>query len=131
VQYGARIEAFVVYLLHAQLLPEKRVAALIADLFGVALTTATIATISRNCAERLRPFAETVRDHVAQAPVKHRDETGFRIAGKTQWLHVASTLLMTFYICCSGCETAGRTFRGSSTIRPLPSPTIWRSRMAG
>ena len=97
VQYGARIEAFVVYLLHAQLLPEKRVAALIADLFGVTLTTATIATISRDCAERLRSFAETVRDHVAQAPVKHRDETGFRITGKTQWLHVASTLLLTFY----------------------------------
>ena len=97
VQYGARIEAFVVYLLHAQLLPEKRVAALIADLFGVALTTATIATISRNYAEGLRPFTETVRDHIAQAPVKHMDETGFRITGKTQWLHVASTLLLTFY----------------------------------
>jgi len=75
VQYGARIEAFVVYLLHSQLLPEKRVAALLADLFGVTLTTATIARISQDCAARLRPFAETVRDHVAQAPVKHMDET--------------------------------------------------------
>ena len=25
------------------------------------------------------------------------DETGFRIGGETQWLHIASTLLMTFY----------------------------------
>ena len=97
VQYGERIEAFVVYLLHSQLLPEQRVAALIADLFGVSLTTATIAAISRDYAARLRPFAETVRDHVAQAPVKHMDETGFRIAGTTQWLHVASTQLLTFY----------------------------------
>jgi len=97
VQYGERIEAFVVYLLHSQLLPEKRVAALLADLFGVTLTTATIARISQDCAERLRPFAETVRDHVAQAPVKHMDETGFRIGAKTQWLHIASTLLLTFY----------------------------------
>jgi transposase len=74
-----------------------RVAALIADLFGVTPTTATIARIGRDCAERPRSFAETVRDHVAQAPVKHMDETGFRITGKTQWLHVASTLLLTFY----------------------------------
>ena len=97
VQYGERLASYVLYLLHGQLLPEKRVAALIADLFGVTLTTATIATISQNYAERLRPFAETVRHQVAQAPVKHLDETGFRIAGKTQWLHIASTLLMTFY----------------------------------
>jgi transposase len=38
-----------------------------------------------------------VRDHVAAAPVKHMDETGFRIGGKTQWLHIASTLWLTFY----------------------------------
>ena len=97
VQYGERLEAYVLYLLYGQLLPEKRVAALIADLFGVALSTATLATIGQKAAARLRPFAEAVREHVAQAPVKHMDETGFRIAGKTQWLHVASTLLLTFY----------------------------------
>ena len=50
VQYGARIAAFVVYLLHYQLLPEKRLAALMADLFGVHLVTATIAGMSRTCA---------------------------------------------------------------------------------
>ena len=97
VQYGKRIGAFVVYLLHYQLLPEQRLAALMADLFGVKLVTATIARISQDCAKRFRGFADAVRDHVAAAPVKHMDETGFRIGGKTQWLHIASTLLLTFY----------------------------------
>jgi transposase len=96
-QYGARIAAFVVYLLHYQLLPEKRLAELMADLFGVTLVTATIARMSRSCAERFQGFATAVRDHVAGAPVKHLDETGFRIGGKTQWLHIASTILLTFY----------------------------------
>jgi transposase len=97
VQYGKRIGALVVYLLHYQLLPEKRLATLMADLFGVALVTATIARISQDCAERFQGFAAAVRDRVAAAPVKHLDETGFRIGGKTQCLHVASTVLLTFY----------------------------------
>jgi transposase len=97
VQYGKRIEAFVLYLLHYQLLPEKRLATLMNDLFGVRLVTATIARISQDCAHRLMGLADTVRDHVAAAPVKHMDETGFRIGGKTQWLHIASTVWLTFY----------------------------------
>jgi len=101
VQYGARITAFIIYLLHYQLLPENRLATLMADLFGVKVATATIARMSRACAERLHGFVETVRDLVAGAPVKHMDETGFRIGGKTQWLHVASTALLTFYRVCA------------------------------
>jgi len=97
VQYGKRIGAFVLYLLHYQLLPEKRLAALMADLFGVHLVTATIARISQDCAERFQVFADVVRNRVAAAPIKHMDETGFRIGGKTQWLHIASTMLLTFY----------------------------------
>jgi transposase len=97
VQYGKRIGAFVLYLLHYQLLPEKRLATLMADLFGVPLVTATIARISQDCAARFQGFAEAVRDRVVAAPVKHLDETGFRIGGKTQWLHIASTMLLTFY----------------------------------
>ena len=101
VQYGTRIGAFVLYLLHYQLLPEKRLVELLADLLGVKLVTATIARISQDCARRFQGFADVVRDHVAAAPVKHMDETGFRIGGRTQWLHIASTALLTFYRVCA------------------------------
>jgi transposase len=96
VQYGQRIGAVVLYLLHYQLLPEKRLARLMADLFGVTLVAATIARISRECATRYAGFAGAVRELVAAA-VKHLDETGLRIGGKTQWRHIASTLRLTFY----------------------------------
>ena len=56
----------------------------LADLLGVKLVTATIARISQDCARRFQGFADVVRDHVAAAPVKHMDETGFRIGGRTQ-----------------------------------------------
>ena len=85
------------YLQNHQLLPEKRLAMRMADLFGVHLTTATIARISQNYAARCQSFVDTLRKQVARAPVKHMDETGFRVGGKTQWLHIASTFLLTFY----------------------------------
>ncbi len=97
VQYGARITAMVMYLLHFQLLPEARLAALMADLFGVALVPATIARMSRSCVQRVQGIVDVICDLVKTAPVKHMDETGFRIGGKTQWLHIASTALVTFY----------------------------------
>src|SRR5271157_4258744 len=71
VQYGKRIGAVMLYLLHYQLLPEKRLAELMAHLFGVHLVTATIARISQDCAQRFQSFADAVRDRVAAAPVKH------------------------------------------------------------
>jgi hypothetical protein len=66
-----------------------------ADLFGVRIAAATIARISRSCAARLQDFVAAVRDRVAAAAVKHMDETGFRIGGKTQWLHIAATAWLT------------------------------------
>jgi transposase len=97
VQYGARICAFVVYLLNYHFLPEDRLAELMSDLFGLKLVPATIARMSTACAERFRDFADVVREQVAAARVKHLDETGFRIGGRTQWLHIFSTALLTFY----------------------------------
>jgi transposase len=97
VQYGPRIAAVVLYLLHYQLLPEDRLAEAMADLFGVRLVAATIARMSRTCAERFQSFADAVCALVKAAAVKHLDETGFRIGGKTQWLHVACTLWLVFY----------------------------------
>lgn len=97
VQYGARIVAFVVYLLHSQFIPEDRLVELMADLFGVRLAAATIARMSTKAAEHCQGFVAAVCQLVKTAAVKHRDETGFRIGGKTPWLHVAVTTWLSFY----------------------------------
>ena len=97
VQYGPRISAVAVYLLHGQFVPEDRVAEVMQDLFGARLVAATIAEMSRTCADRLGGLVQAVCDQVAGAKVKHLDETGFRIGGQTRWLHVASTALLTMY----------------------------------
>src|SRR5688572_22137599 len=97
VQYGPRLLAVVVYLLHYQLLPENRLAEAMADLFGVRLVAATVARMSRTCAGRAQGFADAVCALVKAAAVKHLDETGFRIGGRTQWLHIACTVWLVFY----------------------------------
>ncbi len=97
VQYGPRLAAVVVYLLQAQFLPERRVVAVMADLFGVFLSAATVAQMGRTCARRFAGFVEVVRTLVCGAPVKHLDETGLRIGGTLHWLHIASTVRLTFY----------------------------------
>ena len=79
VNNGPRLAAMVVYLLHLQLLPGKRLAALMADLFGVYLVGATIGAMSRTRAARFQGFAAAMRDRVAAAPVKHMDETAHNL----------------------------------------------------
>ena len=97
VQYGTRIAAFVVYLLQYQFLPEDRLVELMADLFGIKLAAATIARMSTRCAQRFQGVVTVICQAIKTAAVKHLDETGFRIGGKTQWLHVAVTEGLSFY----------------------------------
>ena len=71
VQYGKRINAIVLYLLHYQSLPEKRLSEVMDDLLGVHLATATVVHFSQDYAQHFQCFADAARDHVAAVPVKH------------------------------------------------------------
>ena len=97
VQYGDRITAIVVYLSAFQFVPLDRLATLMSDLFNVNLARATIETMSHRAGERLLDFADAVRQLILLAPVKHLDETGFRIVKTLRWLHIAATGSVTYY----------------------------------
>ena len=97
-QYGERIRAAAVYLNVQQLIPEDRVAQTMSDLFGSPLLCP--ASLTAWVSAKAAAFA-TVTARIAElaavAPVRHLDETGLRIAGKTQWLHTVSSQSLTFY----------------------------------
>jgi transposase len=98
VQYGQRVKATAVYLNVQQLIPEDRVAQAMNDLFGAGLLCpASLVAWGERMAGRLTPLAAQIEALVARARVRHLDETGFRIGGKTQWLHTASTDALTSY----------------------------------
>jgi transposase len=97
VQYGPRAQAVGVYLRTYQLLPQARASELCEDLFGQRLTPATLGTALQTCAAALRAVETTIKTEVATAEVAHFDETGLRVAGQRQWLHVACTPSTTHY----------------------------------
>ncbi|MEU1449185.1 IS66 family transposase [Streptomyces mirabilis] len=91
VQYGPRLAAVGVYLMHGQFLSKDRTARALADLFGAPVAVATVAGWVRRCARTLDAFGRAVAGQVAAAPLAFFDETGFRTAGCLHWLHSAST----------------------------------------
>ena len=97
-QYGERIRIAAVYLNVQQLIPEDRTAQALSDLFGAPLICpASIVAWVRKKGEDLRQVYARIGERVAEVKVRHLDETGFRIAGKLQWLHTTSSLAFTFY----------------------------------
>ncbi len=97
VQYGEVIRSWNVYYQYQHFIPEDRLQQLFSDLYGIQLSTATLTGYNRIAFDALAPFEKSVLSMVKEAPVTNLDETGFRVGGKTQWLHVASTKTLTYY----------------------------------
>jgi transposase len=97
VQYGERIKAVSAYLQHQHLIPEDRLSELLSDVFACAMSAKTIANTSESLAELSIPTVAKLIEQIEEEPVKHLDETGLRINGKTNWLHVVSTETQTWY----------------------------------
>jgi len=97
VQYGERVQALSVYLSDYQLLPYGRQSDFFGDVFHRRLSVGTLQTIRQRCAQRLKPIVEAIRQALIGAAVVHFDESGLRVAGQRQWLHVASTSTLTYY----------------------------------
>lgn len=108
VQYGPRLKATCVYLQDYQLLPFARTQELLHDLFGETVSLGTLANAQAAAAEQLAPIEAQIKATITAARVVRFDETGIRIAGRTQWLHVASTLQWTYY--AYHAQRAGKAF---------------------
>jgi transposase len=89
VQYGPRIAAVIVYLYAGQFLSKQRTAQALAELFGVPLSSGTVAALTARAAGRLGGVLEHVRGQIAAAEVAGFDETGFRAQGWLHWVHCA------------------------------------------
>ena len=97
VQYGTRLQAQAVYLNAYHCVPLERTAELFADLYEHPLTEAAVVQANATVAQQVAPATAAVKEQLTQAEVAHFDESGLRVAGKLQWVHVASTEQLTHY----------------------------------
>jgi transposase len=97
VQYGDRVQALAVYLNNQQLIPEDRLQQTFEDLFSLSISTATIVDMNKDFASKVQLEQEIVLQALKATAVKNLDESGVRIGGKLQWLHVISNDHMTHY----------------------------------
>jgi transposase len=97
VQYGERIKAQAVYLNSYQLLPVARTCELFEDLYGHRPSEAFVLSATHTLHHQLAPALSALRQQLTQADVVHADESGLRVEGKLNWLHVLSTPTLTHY----------------------------------
>jgi transposase len=98
VQYGATLKAQAVYLNQYPLIPLERTQQSLTDVYGHAPSAGTVVTATQEVAEQVQPVNDQVKTHLTkQAGVVHCDETSGRVAGTLQWIHSASTPLLTHY----------------------------------
>ena len=96
VQYGPGVKALAVYLTQHHMLPVARSAELLCDLYGVPISAATIMAMISEANTMLTPTVDHIADAITHADVAGADESGFRVAGKLNWLHTAVTEALTW-----------------------------------
>lgn len=96
-QYGNRIKALSVYLQNYQMLPYQRTTEMIYALTGQKISQGTLANFQTEMHQRLSTFEEQIKSLLLLEGILHADETGVKVNGKGNWMHVASTGLLSFF----------------------------------
>jgi len=97
VQYGDLFKAQAAYLNTYQLLPIARSCELLGDFYGHQPAEALILEANQAVKQGSEPAVDAIKQALTQAPVTHHDESGVRVEGHLEWLHVSSTAQLTHY----------------------------------
>ena len=77
-------------------LPIKKIKNLLGDLYGCELNQSTILSANREGYQKLDREEKQIRAELLGSPINHYDETGVRVAGKLNWMHVSSNEKWTY-----------------------------------
>lgn len=96
-QYGARLQAQMVYLNNYQLLPLQRTCEVLEAVYGQRPSQAAVLAAAERVGAAVSQSVARIQQQLKKSAVIHCDETGTRVQGQLKWLHVVSTPHLTFY----------------------------------
>ena len=96
-QYGDGVLALCNMLTTGFHLSIQNVSQLFVDLYGQTLNTATVLSANKRAFDALENTENLIAKQILASPVVHFDESGVACEKKTQWLHVASNSLWSYF----------------------------------
>jgi transposase len=124
--FGRSVEALVVYLHYAHAIGLERLAALMGEVFALAISEGAISNILARARAPLLGAAAAIREAVTASPVVCSDETSARVQGRTWWEWVFVGTLAVLHLI--------RPSRGKAVVQALfgaHRPGVWVSDMLG
>lgn len=97
VQYGPRVKAYATYFNQYQYISFERLEEVFRDCFSLKISQGSFVNFNRICGKKILPSVLKIKSSVINSEVAHFDESGMRINGKLNWLHVSSTKKCAFY----------------------------------
>ncbi len=97
VQYGTHLKSILVYLNQYQMIPYKRTLELVKDFYGHQVSEGTLFNSISSVYKTLEPVENRTIELLLQSPVNYADETGTRVRGKLNWMHVVCNGNLTHY----------------------------------
>ena len=97
VQYGKNFRTLLAYLYDAQEGASLRIGEMCEEMFGYAVSEATLQSARQEQHQALEPFEERLVEILPQEPILHADETGVPINKIDHCLHCICTPLLTFF----------------------------------
>lgn len=95
---GPQLSATMAYLAGSHGMSRRGIEEVVETMLRVPIAVGTIANLEQEMSAALGPAYQEVRHQVAEAAVKHLDETGWKEAGKKRWLWVAATATAVLFL---------------------------------
>ena len=96
--FGPGVEALLSYFHERHHVGYERLVEICRDVFGLTISQGGIENALSRWVERARPTYAAIRETVRGSPVINSDETGARVAGRTQWQWVFQTPEASYHV---------------------------------